>query len=134
MTVTRKKQTNKQQEIMNSCEDPKEYYHKVLIAKQNGEDWAKDIPLDLVPDRGENHKCLYCGNPNMADSLSGSECKRCGIKRLQEIYGMAKDLAIIEYEYRLKKKVESEDKWAEFVEQKYLNSPLPDDPKSQDVL
>lgn len=75
-------------------------YFKKLEAKKNDEPWVKDIPVDMTSARAPDEKCLYCGNPNMNDAMNGAECKRCGIKRLIEIYGYSKENAEKEYEHR----------------------------------
>ena len=78
-------------------EEVRKDYYKKLEAKKDNEDWVKDIPVDMVPSWAALEKCLSCGNPNMKDAISGSECKLCGIKRLSEE----------EYEHRQKRKEKS---------------------------
>ena len=114
-----KRKKTKQQEILDECETSRDYYYAVLNAKKDNEEWAVEIPLDLVPQRGEQHKCLLCGNPNMEDSLTGSECRLCGQKRLKEVYSLSSDEAILEYELRIKGKQRSQEKYEKFVKEKY---------------
>ncbi len=82
----------------------KDYYWKILEAKRNGEEWTKDIYVDLTTQRSIQENCLYCGNPNMDDAMNGSECKKCGINRLIEIYGYTKESAEKEYDHRQQNK------------------------------
>lgn len=44
----KKKQMTQQQIIVDQCADAKEYFQRVYQAKQNSEDWAKDIPCDSI--------------------------------------------------------------------------------------
>ena len=85
----------------------KDYYWKVFDAKRGHEDWAKNIPLDVSTFHSIHHRCLYCGNPNMEESMNGAECKKCGIKRLIDTYGYEEEAAKEEYEHRKKKKEET---------------------------
>jgi len=96
-------------------------YFKKLDAKKNNEPWVKDIPVDMASERAIHHKCLSCGNPNMAGQMSGSECKQCGINRLVNIYGYSKEKAIYEYEYRLQRK-EASMKFYEMARKKKVSN------------
>jgi len=106
--------------MSNDGELPKDYYYRVLEAKKNNEDWVADIPVDITTERAREGKCLYCGNPNMDDSLSGSECRRCGIKRMMELYGRTKEEAEKEYQKRQDDK-ERGLKFAEMLANKRVN-------------
>ncbi len=84
----------------------KDYFRK-LEAKKNDEPWVKDIPVDMTSERAIHGKCLICGNPNMDEQITGSECKRCGTQRLIDIYGYTKESAEIEYSHRQERKEKS---------------------------
>ena len=87
-----------------TTEDIKSDYFKKLEAKEAQEPWVKNIPVDMVPARCIQRKCIYCGNPKMEEQMNGFECKRCGIKRLELIYGYEHEKAVEEYNHRLEKK------------------------------
>ena len=107
----------KRRKNSDDTETARDYYYKLLMAKKDNEEWSQLIPFDMVPFRADEHVCLFCGNPNMEDSLTGSECKRCGIERLVKISGMPKDEAILEYEYRSQKKKKSQTRYENFVKE-----------------
>lgn len=87
-----------------SGESPEQYYWRVFEAKKNQEPWAKDIPCDMTSFRSIHHRCLYCGNPKMEESLSGGECKNCGISRLVSLYSLSDEDAAKMYDNREKRK------------------------------
>jgi len=119
----RKKRSTEQQIIVDECEDAEEYYYATLDAKKKNEQWVADIPADITTERARDGKCLYCGNPNMDDSMSGSECRKCGIKRLTELYGYTKEDALKEYNKRQDDK-ERGLKFAEMLANKRLNKDI----------
>ena len=98
-------------------ESPEEYYWRVLYGKRDKMEWCSHIPVDLTTERAKEHKCFYCGNPNMEESMSGSECKRCGIKRLVEVCNYTQEEAEAEYARRAAAK-ERRIKFKEMVEGK----------------
>ena len=91
----------------NRGESPENYYWKLFDAKQDKDEWVKDINFDMSTERSIHGKCLYCGNPNMDDAINGAKCKSCGIKRLIKICGYSKENAEKKYEHRQKRKEES---------------------------
>jgi hypothetical protein len=94
----------KRKEYESGQEEIRKDYFRKLEAKQNNEPWVQEIPVDMTSERAIHEKCLICGNPNMKEQLSGSECKRCGINRLIETYGYTKESAEAEYEDRKNRK------------------------------
>ena len=81
-------------------ETPEQYYWRLLKAKTDNADWTFDIPADRTTERANERKCLSCGNPNISESVNGSNCKRCFIKGQVEIYGRSKEDALNEYNER----------------------------------
>jgi hypothetical protein len=82
----------------------RDFYWKVLEAKQNNEPWAIDYRVDQTTQRSIQGTCLACGNPDLSGSMSGAECKKCGINRLINTYGFSKEAAEKEYDHRQSRK------------------------------
>ena len=97
----------KRKEYESGQEEIRKDYFKKLEAKKDNELWIKEIPVDMTSERALHEKCLICGNPNMDEQITGSECKRCGMQRLIDIYGYTKESAEAEYNHRQKRKKES---------------------------
>lgn len=111
----------KRKEYEQEREEIRKDYFKKLEAKQNDEPWVQDIPVDMTSVRAVHEKCLICGNPNMDDRMTGSECKRCGITRLIEIYGYTKETAEAEYKHR-QERMESSMKFYEMARKKKVSN------------
>ena len=112
--------------IKSDGQSPRDYYWKLFDAKKNNKEWAKNINLDISSFNSIHGKCLYCGNPNMDDAMNGAECKRCGIKRLIEIYGYSKENAEKEYEH-LQKRKEKSLKFYEMLDKKRISNNIRND-------
>jgi hypothetical protein len=63
------------------CADAKEYYYKVLEAKKAGEEWAKNIPLDMN---------VFHGDCNEVEHLRGPYDKDAKPRTREEVLGSIK--------------------------------------------
>lgn len=70
-------------------ESPEQYYWRLLEDKKAGKEWARKIPCEMNNAWAIHGNCLRCGNPHMEEQMTGSECKRCGKKRLVDLYGFS---------------------------------------------
>ena len=81
-----------------------------MEAKRKGEQWAKDIPLDInifYADSGQ-HRCFQCGSPYMEDCGDAYTCRKCFIKTHGEEEYQKHRKIIDESEMKNEEKVEKE--------------------------